>query len=221
MNATNREASSPMENKRRSYVIIATCLAITVVIGFVVILFPLNGAESDIISNLQSLAQQTVGIGFFSVVTYLGDFYLLAAFSAIFLIYAYFKSPKWLNTSKQLMGFLILVNVSTLLLKIAFARPRPSGANFVFYGQEDSFSYPSGHVSRTTGTFIILSGDRSTFKIILILTAGLLVSLSRVILGVHYLTDTIGAVFLSLSMDETTKLAVSSLNRPLIRNRRI
>lgn len=207
------EKGSPMENKRRSYIIIATCLAITVLIGFVIILLSLDKVECDIISNLQDFAQRTVGIGFFSVVTYLGDFYLLAAFSAIFLIYAYFKSRERMNTSIELMVFLILVNVSTLLLKIAFARPRPSGANVVFYGQEDSFSYPSGHVSRATGTFIILSGKRSTVKIVLIVMAVFLLSLSRVVLGVHFPTDTIGAVFLSLAMDETAKLAVSSLHK--------
>jgi len=199
---------------RRPYIIVAVYLAITVLIGFGIILLSLDRIECVIVSNLQSFTQKTFGIQFFQVLTYLGDFNLWVVFSAIFFLYTYFKSRKNLKTSIELATYLILVTASTYLLKAAYARPRPHCTNMVVYNQEELFSYPSGHVSRATGALIILSKKRNTIKTILIAMAILLVSLSRIILGIHFPTDTFGAIFLSLAMHKTTEIIVYSFFKP-------
>lgn len=195
---------------RRLYLRVTVYLAITVLLGFGIVLLSLDGIECGIVVHLQSFAQKTLGIPFFRVWTYLGDFYLWVVFSAIFFVYTYFKSRKNLNTSIELMTYLVLVSASAYLLKAAYARPRPHCTNIVDYVQEESFSYPSGHVSRATGALIILSKKRTPITTILIALAILLLSLSRIILGVHFLTDTFGATLLSLAMQKTTEIIVYS-----------
>ena len=195
---------------RRSYIIVAIYLAITVLIGFGIILLSLDGLECNIVLNLQSFVQKTLGIQLFQALTYLGDFYLWVIFTTIFFFYTYFKSRRNLNTSTQLVTYLILITASTYFLKAAYARPRPHCADIMIYNQEGFFSYPSGHVSRAAGLLIILSKKRNTIRNILLITAIFLISLSRIVLGVHFPTDTFGAIFLSLAMHKASEITVYS-----------
>lgn len=202
-----------LQHSRRPYITIAVYLAITVLIGFGVFLLSLNRIECGIILSLQSFAQKTFGIQFFHVVTYLGDFYLWTVFSAVFFFYAYFMSRKNLHTSIELVTYMILIAASTYLLKEAFAQPRPNCAGITVYDQEASLSYPSGHVSRATGAFIILSKKRNTIRTILIALVIVLISLSRIVLGAHFPTDTFGAIFLSLAIHKTTEITTYSFSK--------
>ena len=210
----------------RSYIIILVCLAVTVLVGIGVTRLSLNSVECVAISELQSLAQRTVGIPFFMVLTYMGDFFVWVAFSLAFFIYAFFKSRKNLSTSVKLIVYLSLATASTYLMKEAFARPRPNCAHITIYGQEtflgmpvqggllsdlSSFSYPSGHVSRATGSLIVLSEKRSIVKTVLIVAIVSTLSLSRIVFGVHYPTDVIGAVPLSLAIVEATGIMINSM----------
>jgi membrane-associated phospholipid phosphatase len=220
---------TPALNKQfliRSCVMILVCLTVTVLIGIGVTLLSLNGVECVAISELQSLAQRTVGIPFFMVLTYMGDFTLWVAFSLAFFLYAFFKSRKNLGTSVELIVYLTLVTISTYLMKEAIARPRPDSAGITIYGQQtffgisarggfladlSSFSYPSGHVSRATGSLSMLSGKRSTIKTTLIAATISALSLSRIVLGTHYPTDVIGAIPLSLAMVEVTGIKINTM----------
>ena len=200
------------------------CLSVTVLIGVCIPLLSLNSVEDVIISELQNLTQRTIGIPFFMVFTYLGDFTLWIAFSGTLFIYAFFKSRKHFRTSVQLIFYLALVTVSTYLLKEVFTRPRPDSAGITIYSEEtffgiplqgrlladlSSFSYPSGHVSRATGSLLVFSGKRSTTKTALIAVAIAVLSLSRIVLGLHYPTDVIGAIPLSLAMVEVTRIMIA------------
>lgn len=196
---------------KKAYIIIAIYLAITALIGLGIIFLSLDRIECEIVFNLQDLAQKTLGIQFFQALTYLGDFYIWMGLAAIFFFYTYFKSRNNLKTSIELAVYLILITASTYLLKDAFARPRPHCANITIYDQEASFSYPSGHVSRATGAFIILARKRSIIKTAAITMAIFLLSLTRIVLGAHFPTDILGAIFLSLAMNKTTEIIAYSL----------
>lgn len=198
---------------RTPYIEVAVYLAITVLIGFSVILLSLDKVEYVAISELQGFAQKTLGITVFSILTYLGDLYLWVVFSVAFFFYTYFRSKENLNASVELVVYLVLITASTALLKVAFARPRPYGTSIIVYDQEDSFAYPSGHVSRATGSLMILQGRKSAVKTALISVAVFSVSLSRVVLGVHFPTDTVGAVFLSLAMHKVAEATGGPLLR--------
>ncbi|MGE5294339.1 MAG: phosphatase PAP2 family protein [Solirubrobacterales bacterium] len=100
----------------------------------------------------------------------------------------------------RMLAFLTVATVGgvvvSLLLKNAFARPRPefsSGASYVM-----TASFPSGHsmlsaiVYLTLGVLLARTSTRYRHKVYFIavaLTVSLLVGLSRVYLGVHYPTD--------------------------------
>lgn len=86
-----------------------------------------------------------------------------------------------------------------LILKVAFHRARPEHGVVHL----DTYSYPSGHVmvaTATYGAFAWLLWSRMNsrrgrvFAVLSMLVIVLLISLSRVYLGVHYLSDVLGAI---------------------------
>jgi membrane-associated phospholipid phosphatase len=194
---------------RNPYTSTAIYLTITLLIGIFVVLLPLNDPEYNIILNLQNFAQKTIGLQAFQVLTYLGDFYLWVILAAIYLLYAYFRSRKQLGSAIELAIFLAITTALTYFTKMVFARPRPNCSGISVYSEDliSSFSYPSGHVSRAAGAFLVLSRGSRT-KESLAVIAVFLVSLSRIILGAHYLTDVVGGVFLSLAAQRLANLGM-------------
>jgi len=206
-----------LKDTKKRYIEATVYLAVTVLIGLTAKLLSLDKIEDAAVSGLQSVAQKTVGITSFSVLTYLGDFYLWVGFSVAFLFYTYIRSRRSmdarLTASVELAMYLVLITASTALLKMAFARPRPSGTGIIVYDNENSFAYPSGHVSRAAGSLLMLQGKKSTVKITIAGVVLFAVSLSRIALGAHFPTDTVGAVFLSLAMHRITEATASPLLR--------
>ncbi len=202
-------------NQSRSkspYVSATFFLVLTLAIGMFIVLMPLNGIECNIVFDVQNYAQKTIGILAFQVLTYLGDFYFWVIFASIYLLYAYFKSRGKLDSALELAIFLAITTALTYAVKMVFARPRPNCPGLNVYDSDiiSSSSYPSGHVSRAAGGFLILSRD-SRIKESLAATAIALVSVSRIILGAHYLTDVVGGIFLSLAAQRFAYISVSLL----------
>jgi membrane-associated phospholipid phosphatase len=199
---------------RTPYALAAIYLVLTLMIGIFIMLSPFNGIECSILSHLSNFAQNTIGLEAFQILTYLGDFYLWVVLASIYLVYAYFKSRKRLSSAIELAIFLIITTALTYSIKMVFTRPRPDCLGLSVYDDDfvSSFSYPSGHVSRATGAFFILVRGSRT-KELLAVIAVFLVSLSRMILGAHYLTDVVGGVFLSLAAQRLANLSLSFLGR--------
>lgn len=63
-------------NSRRAFIVVAICRAITLLIGFYVVLLSLDNVERGIVFDVQSFAQKTLGILFFEIVNFLGGFYV-------------------------------------------------------------------------------------------------------------------------------------------------
>jgi undecaprenyl-diphosphatase len=200
---------------RNPYVSTAIYLILTILIGIFVIFLPLNETECRIVFDLQSFAQKTIGLQAFQILTYLGDFYVWVIVGSVYLLYAYLKSRKQLGSAIELSLFLVITTALTYFLKMVFARPRPNCPGISVYDEDliSSFSYPSGHVSRATGAFLILSRG-STIKESLATIAVSLVSLSRIILGAHYMTDIVGGIFLSLAAQK-----IANLSMPFFRSK--
>lgn len=174
-------------------------------LGFAASSITLENSEITIISSLQSIFGNNIVIGLFSTITYLGDFYVWIVFTVVYFLYARFRSNKYRSSSFELIVFMLLITSLTYFFKLSYHRPRPYvySSSIIPYSQEYSFSYPSGHVSRCVGGFLIVSKQLKINRYLLAFLISLL-SLSRMVLGVHYLTDAVGAVFLSLFTQQIT-----------------
>ncbi|UCG00066.1 MAG: phosphatase PAP2 family protein [Spirochaetaceae bacterium] len=97
------------------------------------------------------------------------------------------------------VGFVLSILV-TSAVKFIVRRRRPKGEWGAFYRKTDPHSFPSGHASRTIAiTLVVMAGGWSLFGVALLLWS-LLVGLSRVILGVHYLYDVMAGYLLGLGI---------------------
>ncbi len=136
---------------------------------------------------------------FFLFCTYLGEAKILMPI--ILLSFFFFKNK---SNYKLLVALMVLEVGMNFLLKWFFGRPRPIGYQLL---EETGFSFPSGHMMASTmfyGLCIYFLWQTSLKKywkflgtflcLFLILSIGI----SRVYLGVHYMSDILGGFLLSL-----------------------
>jgi len=79
------------------------------------------------------------------------------------------------------------------ILKILIARPRP----LLSLIEESSYSFPSGHATIMFALLPIFISSFKEYKYFWLFFA-LLISFSRIYLGVHYLSDVIGGIIMGL-----------------------
>lgn len=155
-----------------------------------------NWAYSIFVENLRSNEMTMI----MKIITSFGNFlFILSIIIVLFLLY---------NNKKTI--FIIFITVFFIVvfntfIKVLIHRPRPYGYNLI---NETNYSFPSGHSMVTTvfyGLLIYLIFEQvknKKLKIILITLLSLLIVLiciSRVYLGVHYLSDTIAGFALSIA----------------------
>lgn len=83
----------------------------------------------------------------------------------------------------------VLTALITALLKRGVRRPRPTGEKSHFYLRIDEHSFPSGHAVRVGGLWVVLLGLLPLWGTAVLLLWGLSVVVSRVVLGLHYVSD--------------------------------
>ena len=138
---------------------------------------------------LQSFSTPLLDL-FFKLITYFGSpipWFVLGAW--LF----------WLGKEKKsftVMSLLLIGSFFSGLFKSIIARPRPEGIRVL----DDivGSSFPSGHstIAGVVGTYAFLSREiKKNFKYLLLVLA-LLTAISRMYLGVHYLSDVIAGLFL-------------------------
>lgn len=137
----------------------------------------------------------------------------------LFLGFYFYHQRKWQLGLFNLIGFLS-AEITTWFLKHVIGRSRPD----VLYHAvtETSFSFPSGHATTAAFIFGLIGYLASTHthsktnkRWILLLTifSIVLIDLSRLFLGVHYLTDVIAGNIVGLTYLGLTLFLERKLNK--------
>lgn len=177
-----------------------------------------NGRGIGITELLHGAAEWPVLV-FFAVVTQLGDVWFLFLLGSAFYV-AGEQLPRWgINRRRGLFVLgLALAYVALIgLLKNAFLLPRPPGAGepplvwwipsaiepvFTDITTADGPGFPSGHALGTTmvwgGVGLILDRKARRTRLGIVGAVVALVTLSRLVLGLHYAVDVVVGVALGL-----------------------
>ena len=150
---------------------------------------------------------------FFIKITELGNSLWFFLTSSLFFIFCYLVNKRVQNkefvknikiASLFLFISVLITGILTQLIKHLVGRPRPNHANevgsfdFNFLSLDSGFhSFPSGHTSTIFIVALVLSILTPKIKYFYLFLA-LLVGLSRVVVGAHYLTDVIGGIMVAI-----------------------
>jgi undecaprenyl-diphosphatase len=95
----------------------------------------------------------------------------------------------WARAGERIVLSTALAWIASTVLKYFFQRPRPEGEQGLFYLDIDQHSLPSGHATRIGGLMVVLAGLLPLWGTLGLIVWGLLVCVSRVALGLHYVGD--------------------------------
>lgn len=133
----------------------------------------------------------------FKIITNLGSF--LGILIVIFLVFLVNRKVSYIC-----LGASIIQTSLNRVIKAIVRRPRPNVDVFI---RESNFSFPSGHAMAITCLYGLLiyylyKSEIRYRKLLIVICVLIivLVSLSRVYLGVHYFSDIIGGILLSSSL---------------------
>jgi undecaprenyl-diphosphatase len=127
---------------------------------------------------------------------------LIVLLSILFVMLLHYKDKK--DTVLASVNVLVVFLINSLL-KFLVGRPRPSGYNLI---DESNYSFPSGHSMISTAFYGFLiylvyknvKDKRKKYILIsLLFLLIILICISRIYLGVHYLSDTLGGFFFSMA----------------------
>ena len=127
---------------------------------------------------------------------------VIVLISILFVMFLLYKNKR--DTFYAAVNIFIVFLINSFI-KMIVGRPRPSGYNLV---NESNYSFPSGHSMISTAFYGFLiylvykNVKDKKIKYLLITVLFLmiiLICISRIYLGVHYLSDTLGGFFFSMS----------------------
>ena len=111
-----------------------------------------------------------------------------------------FSSGEWRERAVFLGVGLVIMAAAVILLKFTIRRPRPEGEWGAIYRITDPHSFPSGHAARSAALAVMALGIGPVWFGITLAIWAPWVGLSRVALGVHYLSDVIAGWLVGVSM---------------------
>lgn len=111
-----------------------------------------------------------------------------------------FSKGAWRHAGWTLLAGVLLTAATVGLLKVLFRRQRPQGQWGTLYRKTDPHSFPSGHAARAAMLGLVGWAVLPPPWAAALSLWGGLVALSRVLMGVHYLSDVLAGVLLGLAL---------------------
>lgn len=195
-----------------------------IILGLLIFnIFLSSGIDQNTYKYLVSFFGQennTYLYGFFKNITILGDSIWVFTLSVlIYILTLLFKKKKSHKTIIYLKNISLILFTSTLvsgfitqLIKHIIGRARPNHAlnnnvyDFSFLNFESAYhSFPSGHTTTIFVVALVLSLITPKIRYFYIFFA-LIISLSRVYVGAHYMTDVVGGIVVAIIGFKITKI---------------
>ncbi len=114
---------------------------------------------------------------------------------ALFILWLLSKD-RWHQMVAWMAGCVVVLAVLVIAIKFLIRRQRPEGDWGAIYRNTDPHSFPSGHAARTAMLTVLAFAFASAWLGYLFIVWALLVSLARVWMGVHYLSDVLAGIVL-------------------------
>ena len=118
---------------------------------------------------------------------------------ALFLIWLFSRHAWHVRSALMAAGILVLA-VLVLAIKFTIRRSRPPGEWGAIYRNTDPHSFPSGHAARAALLAVLALGLGPTWFAILVLVWVPLVSIARIAMGLHYLSDVLAGLVLGVAI---------------------
>lgn len=189
-----------MKNKR-FWILLSICLGLFILVTVLLFSGNISSFDNEVYNFLISYKSHFL-TGYFKIVTMFANTKTIIFLCTLSLLTLFLKR----RAALCLVGVISISALVNLILKFSFARNRPLDINLII---ETGYSFPSGHAMNGTTFygFIIYLIMRSKmpkflkwlcniFLVILITN----ICLSRIYLGVHYASDVICGVLLSISI---------------------
>jgi len=105
----------------------------------------------------------------------------------------------WRSWAVHLVLSVAALAVVVMAIQLLVRRRRPAGEWGAIYRNADPHSFPSGHAARAALLVVLLAAWGPGWAVPIAIVWAPLVSLARVALGVHYLSDVVAGALLGLA----------------------
>jgi undecaprenyl-diphosphatase len=109
-----------------------------------------------------------------------------------------FSNAFWKHWAVELVTCIAVLALLVFPLKQLIRRRRPEGLWGMIYRKTDPHSFPSGHAARAFLIAVVTTALGPAWVIPIIWVWAPLVSLARVAMGVHYVSDVLGGLILGV-----------------------
>lgn len=190
--------------KKNKNIIIISILSILFIVLSILVYFNLTISFDNTIYHLITINMNNILTSIYKVITFFGSTLFIISLCIFFLILFIILKKK--NYGFIISGVLIISTIFNNLVKIIICRERPDVLKLVIEG---TYSYPSGHTMASVSMYGILmylilkSNINKKLKIVLTTILGILpilVGMSRIYLGAHFVTDVIGGFLLAITL---------------------